>query len=141
MARITKSVSAMWSLVKCPKCGELVDPSALIYEEPTPPAGESDGKRWSFVWTTPRGDFCPKCEFPLSKYFGRLRWIRALMVGVAIVVVAFASQMLGHLFRLGDVYYQITKYAIRLGALVALVGTLGVVIGGKRGVVRAVDPM
>lgn len=88
--------------------------------------------RWSFLWLAPRGDFCPHCDFPLSKYFGRLKWIRTFVVGVAVVVLAFAGEIIGHIGRLGTTYFWIMRNAVRLGALVAAVGFTGVIVGGRR---------
>jgi hypothetical protein len=89
------------------------------------------GTRWSFIWTPPRGDFCPECDFPLSKYFGRLKWIRTMMVGVAIVVLAFIAQIFGSVGPDGPTFLPMMRQVMRIGAVVFGVGVVGIIIGGK----------
>ena len=137
MGRLSQRVSRVWSTVKCPGCGTLVARDLIVEAAPPPPTG-GDGKRWSFIWTAPRGDFCPECDFPLSKYFGRLKWIRALAVGVATVLLALAGEVVGQFGRFGATYFWIMRNAVRIGALVAGVGIVGVVVGGRHGRVRVV---
>jgi hypothetical protein len=105
MTRLTQRLSTMFSAVKCPRCGMLVQPDSLPAPEgpPDSPGPANDEKRWSFLWVAPRGDVCPECEFPLSKYFGRLKWIRTAGVGVSIVIVSLVFQNLaGHHHLRGD---------------------------------------
>ena len=112
MTRFTQSLNAAWSTVKCPRCGTKVDPAELAKADAEAAnaaadnAADPDGKRWSFLWTPPRGDFCPECEFPLSKYFGRIKWIRTLIVGVGIVILAVTVQIVGSVARLGEGFLQ-----------------------------------
>ncbi len=132
MARMTQRISAMWSAVKCPKCGMLVEPESLTLGGAVPTAQEGDNKRWSFLWLEPRGEICPECEFPLSKYFGRLKWIRTMMVGTAVVIVALILQVVGVIGRFGGLI-AIMKGAILFGAALASIGLVGVVVGGRHG--------
>jgi hypothetical protein len=104
-------------------------------DAPPPPVGEDD-KRWSFLWRLPRGDFCPECEFPLSKYYGRRNWIRTFMVGVAIAVGALVLQLVGAIGLFGFAYTRIMRTTILVGAGIAAVGLIGIVIGGRHGRVR-----
>jgi hypothetical protein len=128
----------MWSTVKCPRCSTLVDPKVLTVGGGPPPSEAEEGKRWSFLWTVPRGDFCPNCDFPLSKYFGRIKWIRTMAVGVAIVLVALALQLIGAIGRFAALN-ELMKYVIRIGAVVTMVGAVGIIVGGRHGRVRASD--
>ena len=139
MTRLTERMTAVWSTVKCPRCGTEIDPNKLASESESATPPEGDGKRWSFVWTPPRGDFCPECEFPMSKYFGRLKWIRTLAVGVGIVLVFLILQIIGAVGRFGEAYTVTMQIAVLLGGLIAIVGMIGVVIGGKHDTVRASD--
>ena len=132
MAPLRQRVSAMWSTVKCPRCGAMVPISPPPEASAPENQPRADGKRWSFVWRAPRGDFCPECDFPLSKYFGRLKWIRTLMVGLTIVLLALALQVVGVLAQLGGEYGTLMRNAVRVGAAVFAVGAVGVVVGGKR---------
>jgi hypothetical protein len=114
----------------------LVKPGALTVAKGSPDGlGEND-QRWSFLWSPPRGDFCPECEFPLSKYFGRLKWIRTMVVGVAIVLAALFLQIVGSVGRFGHTYIEIMRIVVIVGAIVAAVGIVGVLIGGRHGRVR-----
>ncbi|MCH7490612.1 MAG: hypothetical protein IID05_07945 [Gemmatimonadetes bacterium] len=132
MSRLSQRVNAMWTTVKCPKCDTLV-PVQKQNEvtAPTQPS-QGDGKRWSFIWLMPRGDFCPECDFPLSKYFGRLKWIRTVMVGVSIVLAALVLQVIGAIGQFGAAYLGVMRDVIRAGVLVFGVGAVGVVVGGRR---------
>ena len=137
MARLSQRVIEVWSKVKCPGCDALVDPRDLIVGDAVPTPAGGDGKRWSFIWLPPRGDFCPACDFPLSKYFGRLKWIRTLMVGVGIVVLGVVGEVVGQIGDLDSGYFWIMRNTVRIGALVGGVGVVGVVVGGRHGRVRA----
>ena len=139
MNRLTQRISTMWSAVKCPRCGRLVQPDTLLPEEGAPPPAADDEKRWSFLWTPPRGDVCPECDFPLSKYFGRLKWIRTFVIGVAIVLLSVALQLIGLGIRPGTRFVQFTMAGVLIGAAVAIIGALGVIIGGKHATVRVGD--
>ncbi len=136
MTRLTQRLSTMFSAVKCPRCGMLVQPGDLPLPEGPPGAPGGDEKRWSFLWVAPRGDVCPECEFPLSKYFGRLKWIRTLAGGVGIVMVSLVFQVVGSIGQLGTAYVRIWQTTILLGAVVAAIGFVGVVIGGRHRTVR-----
>ncbi|MCZ6737956.1 MAG: hypothetical protein O7B77_08260 [Actinobacteria bacterium] len=132
MSRLSQRVNAMWTTVKCPKCDTLVPvqkPSEVT--APTQPS-QGDGKRWSFIWLMPRGDFCPECDFPLSKYFGRLKWIRTVMVGVSIVLVALVLQVIGAIGQFGVDYLHLMRDVIRVGVVVFGVGAVGVIVGKRR---------
>jgi len=139
MTRLTQRMSAMWTSVKCPRCRTLVQPERLTAGEGTAAVPADDGKRWSFLWRPPRGDFCPDCGFPLSKYFGRLKWIRTVTIGLAIALVFLALQILGFRGFRSPTYMRVMRGGVLLGVVVALVGMVGIVIGGKRGPVRASD--
>jgi hypothetical protein len=139
MSRLTQRVTAVWTTVKCPRCGTQIDPEKLAAAaaDATPPEG--DGKRWSFVWTPPRGDFCPECEFPMSKYFGRLRWIRTLGIGAAMVIMFVTLQIIGSLLRIGEAYTITMQVLVLIGGIISIVGIIGIVVGGKHVTVRASD--
>jgi len=137
MPRLTQRVSTMWSMVKCPRCGMLVQPDDLTAPQGSPDSPGGDEKRWSFLWVAPRGDVCPECEFPLSKYFGRIKWIRTAMVGLAIVVLALVLQIGGVLVNAEPPYIHTMQVAILGGAIITAVGIVGVLIGGRHGTVRA----
>ncbi|MCH7717619.1 MAG: hypothetical protein IH876_15945 [Gemmatimonadetes bacterium] len=132
MTRLSQRVSAMWTTVKCPKCDTLVPVQKPSEVTAPPQPSQGDGKRWSFIWLMPRGDFCPECDFPLSKYFGRLKWIRTVMVGVSIVLVALVLQVIGAIGQFGAAYLGVMRDVIRAGVLVFGVGAVGVVVGGRR---------
>ncbi len=132
MTRLSQRVGAMWKTVKCPKCGTLVPVQKPSEVTAPPQPSQGGGKRFSFIWLMPQGDFCPECDFPLSKYFGRLKWIRTLMVGLTIVLLALALQVVGVLGQLGGEYGSLMRNAVRVGAAVFAVGAVGVVVGGKR---------
>ena len=141
MSRLSQRMSAMWSTIRCPRCRALVPVERPIEplgpsDAPAPP-GQEEGKRWSVLWTAPRGDFCPERDFPLSKYFGRIKWIRTLMVGVGIVLVAIVFQIVGVVGLFGHAYIRTVQIVVALGAAVALVGAVGVVVGGKHGRISA----
>lgn len=136
MNRLSQRISTVWSLVKCPRCGTLVQPQPELSGIDPQNPGVDQNKRWSFLWTLPRGDFCPECEFPLSKYFGRLKWIRTMMVGVAIVLLALVLQLIGVGLTLGMPYVRFMRGTILVGAAVVAVGLLGVLIGGRHKAVR-----
>ena len=138
MTRLTQRLSTMFSAVKCPRCGMLVQPDTISSPEDPPdlPGGGGDEKRWSFLWVAPRGDVCPECEFPLSKYFGRLKWIRTAAVGVFIVMVSLLFQIIGSIGQLGTAFVRIWQTTILFGAVVAAIGIVGVVVGGRHRTVR-----
>ena len=136
MTRLSQSISGMWSAVKCPRCGNLVQPMRSSIVDARPTQAPEDDKRWSFLWAAPRGDFCPECDFPLSKYFGRLKWIRIVMVGVTISIVALLLQLVGAIGLFGFTYIRIMRSIVLFGAIVACVGAVGVLIGGRHGRVR-----
>ena len=137
--RVSHRVSAMWSTVKCPKCETRVPVGAALGTgRPSQQAANVDaeaesGTRWSFIWTPPRGDFCPECDFPLSKYFGRLKWIRTMMVGVAIVILAFIAQVIGAVGPDGPTFLPMMRQVMRVGAVVFGIGVVGIIIPGKHG--------
>lgn len=135
MSRLSQRISSVWTAVKCPKCGMLVAPTSQPAGDGKP-AGDAQGKRWSFLWVEPRGDFCPECEFPLSKYFGRLKWIRTAMIGVAVVLAALVLQLLGIVLILGPRYNTVMKSALLVGAAATVIGVAGVVIGGRHAAPR-----
>lgn len=138
MTRLTQRLSTMFSAVKCPRCGMLVQPDSLPAPEgpPDSPGPANDEKRWSFLWVAPRGDVCPECEFPLSKYFGRLKWIRTAGVGVSIVIVSLVFQIVGSIGQLGTAFVRIWQTTIIFGAIVAAIGIIGVLVGGRHRTVR-----
>ena len=130
MSRLTQSISAMWSTVKCPRCGKSVHPDqiALAGVSATPGASE---KRWSLLWLPPRGDVCPECDFPISKYIGRLKWIRLMMVSVLIVLVALFLQMIALVAQVDAVYIAVLKRTVLAGAGLFVVGSAGVILGRR----------
>jgi hypothetical protein len=141
MNRLSQRISTAWHGVKCPRCGMFVLPTgAPVSDAPPTPIGEDD-KRWSFFWRLPRGDFCPECEFPLSKYFGRLKWIRTFMVGVGIAVGALLLQFVGAIGLFGFTYIKVMRIAIMVGAGVTAIGLVGIIVGGRHGRVRIPDKM
>jgi hypothetical protein len=121
--------------VKCPRCGAVAEP-VFSDETAVPETADRGSERWSFVWTAPRGDFCPECDFPLSKYVGRLKWVRTMSVGVAIVVVGFLLQIIGVLRVAGSAYVRVMQAIVLTGAIVFVIGAVGVIVGGKHGRVR-----
>lgn len=133
MARLTQRVSAMLTTVTCPRCGTVVDPKNIVTEDSAP------GERRSYLWLAPRGDFCPKCDFPLSKYFGRIQWIRTMAAGVMLVLIAFVCELVGAMIRFPEWYYTVMRNLIRLGALVTAVGAVGVLIGRRHAAVNAIE--
>lgn len=133
MARLSKRVSKMLTTVTCPRCGTVVDPNNVVTEPGTP------GERRSYLWSSPRGDFCPNCDFPLSKYFGRIQWIRAMAAGVLLVLIAFVCELVGALIRFPEWYYTVMRNLIRLGAIVTAVGAVGVLIGRRHAGVSAIE--
>jgi len=139
MTRLTQRLSTVWSTVKCPRCGNVVHPDMLGIEGASPASPPQDEKRWSFLWVAPRGDICPECDFPLSKYLGRLKWIRIMTVGVTIVVIAFLLQVAGSIGQLGDAYVAVTRKVILVGAAIFAVGFVGVIIGGRHKTMRISD--
>lgn len=139
MSRLSQRISAVWSSVRCPRCNALVDPAALLRADPRPAEGSANDKRWSFIWVQPRGDFCPECEFPLSKYFGRLKWIRTLMVGVAILVVFFVAQFVVVIRNMGTPLVRVMQVGVFTGALIAGVGIVGTIVGGRHGRISAAE--
>ena len=140
MSRLTQRVTAVWTTVKCPRCGAQIDPDTLTTAELAANIPEQpEGKRWSFVWTPPRGDFCPDCDFPMSKYFGRLKWIRTLSVGVAAIILFVTLQIIGSMARFGEAYTVTMQVLVLAAGAVALVGMAGVIVGGKHKTVRASD--
>lgn len=139
MSRLSQRISAVWSTVKCPRCNAQVNPHALVRDELPPGAAEATEERWSFIWVRPRGDFCPECEFPLSKYFGRLKWIRTLMVGVAILLVFFLLQFIVVIRNMGTPLVRVMQVGVFTGALVAGVGIVGTIVGGRHGRISAAE--
>jgi hypothetical protein len=133
MARLTQRVSALLTTVTCPRCGTVVDPNTIVTEDASP------GERRSYLWVAPRGDFCPNCDFPLSKYFGRIQWIRTMAAGVVLVLVGFVCELVGAMIRFPEWYYFVMRNVIRLGAILTAIGALGVLIGKKHTGVRALD--
>ena len=128
MKRLSDSISAAWSTVKCPGCRRFVVPVVL----PTSDA-ESGGEaapRWSFIWTQPRGEVCPECQFPLERYAHRVIWIRLFLTGVVLLgmsaVLLVLSLVGGTNGKLADAPAVVTT----LGVVVLLVGLAGIVIGG-----------
>ncbi len=137
--RVSQRVSAMWSTVKCPKCETRVPVGAALGTgRPSQQAANVDaeaesGTRWSFIWTPPRGDFCPECDFPLSKFFGRLKWILTMMVGVAIVISAFIAQVIGAVGPDGPTFLPMMRQVMRVGVVVFGIGVVGIIIPGRHG--------
>ncbi len=138
MTRLTQRLSTMFSAVKCPRCGMVVQPDSIpAPQDPSSaPVAGGDEKRWSFLWVAPRGDVCPECEFPLSKYFGRLKWIRTAAFGVLIVMVSLLLQIVGSIGQLGTAFVRIWQMTIIVGAVIAAVGIVGVIVGGRHRTVR-----
>ncbi len=132
MTRLSQRVSAMWTTVKCPKCDTLVPVRKPSEVTPPQQGSQGGGKRFSFIWLMPHGDFCPECDFPLSKYFGRLKWIRTVMVGVSIVLVALVLQVVGAIGQFGADYLRVMRDVIRVGVVVFGVGAVGVIVGRRR---------
>ncbi|UCG88687.1 MAG: hypothetical protein JSW71_09170 [Gemmatimonadota bacterium] len=124
-------------MVKCPRCGMLVQPDNLPAPQGSPDSSGGDEKRWSFLWVAPRGDVCPECEFPLSKYFGRLKWIRTTMVGLVIVALALVLQIGGVIASAEPPYIHTMQAAIIVGAAITAVGIIGVLIGGRHRTIHA----
>ena len=139
MARLSQRISAVWNTVRCPRCNATVDPGTLVRDGIPARDSEAVQKRWSFIWVQPRGDFCPECEFPLSKYFGRLKWIRTLMVGVAVLVVFFVLQFIVVIRNMGTPLVRVMQVGVFTGALVAMVGIVGPIVGGKHGRIDAAE--
>lgn len=139
MSRLTQRVTAVWSTVKCPRCGARVDPNNLgSGDQSAQPPADSE-KRWSFVWTPPRGDFCPECEFPMSKYFGRIKWIRTFGVGIVMVLLFVTMQIIGSVARIGEAFTVTMQILVALGGIISIIGIVGIIVGGKRAAVRAAD--
>lgn len=133
MSRLSQRVSAMWSTVKCPRCETVVPVSQATAMPSAPPPSQAAGdKRWSFIWLAPRGDFCPECDFPLSKYFGRIKWIRLAMIGVGLVFLGLVLQIFGVLAQYEPGYFTVMKAVLNTGVGIFAIGMAGVVVGGRR---------
>ncbi len=131
MKRISQRISAAVTMVTCPGCGTQVTPA--MAEAGTSPPEELGGKRWSFIWLKPRGATCPQCGFPLARYFGRLKWIRLFLAGVALTTLAGAFAVLGMIGGVGGWVSWTTRVLGILGLTGLLVGGIGLVVGGRHG--------
>lgn len=68
----------------------------------------------------------------MSKYFGRLKWIRTVTVGVGILALAFVVQVVAVARYMSNEFVDSIKIVVLFGALVAAIGTVGVVLGPRR---------
>ncbi|NIN09974.1 MAG: hypothetical protein GTN62_01025 [Gemmatimonadales bacterium] len=137
MKRLSDRISAAISGVKCPGCGERVVPT-LVSSGDT--AASTAGKRWSFIWLPPRGEVCPKCDFPLARYAGRRKWIWLFLAGPVLLAVAmllFVSSLIGNLPGWFGWLPRVTAAA---GLVAFLVGFVGLIVGGRHGPVRSDIP-
>ena len=130
--RLSQTISTAWSTVKCPRCGKHVRPNQLVAASGMPvPMEGGDQKRWSLLWLPPRGDVCPDCDFPISKYMGRIKWIRLMMVSVLVVLVALLLQMMALVAQIDALYIAVLKRVILVGAVLFAVGLVGVIVGRR----------
>jgi hypothetical protein len=134
MPGVHKRVSAVFTGdVLCPGCGKLVEPALLPQPDGAGEASQT-GERWSFVWRPPSGRVCPECSFPLERYARRLKWIRALGVGVVLVtlsVLLFVLGMIGGELSSGVRLAQQVLGGV--GVLVIALGLVGIIVGGRSG--------
>lgn len=114
--------------VQCPGCGQYVVPSGGVL------AGKSDrapgARGWSSLWQGTGGDFCPNCDFPLSRYAARIGWIRLLFVGIVLLMLQplfFVLALMGALHGWFAWLVAGTATAGLGGVILALVG---ITIGG-----------
>ncbi len=138
MNRVSKRLSAAISTIKCPGCSQRVLPTTLGAASPTPAptppsAEDTGGRRWSFIWVPPRGEFCPECGFPLSRYVARLKWVRLFSAGVVLLAIALSFFVLSQITNLGEALTWPLRIAAGAGLVTFLVGLGGIIIGGPRG--------
>ncbi|NIN09979.1 MAG: hypothetical protein GTN62_01050 [Gemmatimonadales bacterium] len=136
MSRVSDRIGRALSSVKCPGCGNYVVPS-IIPSGVGAAAGEQvEGKRWSFVWRPPRGEVCPQCDFPLSRYAGRIKWIRLFTAGVVLLTAAILLYVLGRISDLGGWFGWVMRATALVGVVAFLIGLVGLVVGGRHGPVQ-----
>jgi hypothetical protein len=129
-ARISERVAAALATVRCPGCGHFVVPTIAPAEDSDD--AEDTAERWSFIWLPPRGEICPDCDFPLERYLHRRKWVWLLMGGVAILTISLFFVALAWVSGAqSGPLRQIPVVAAGTGLAVFLVGTIGIVIGGR----------
>lgn len=152
--RISDRISTAFAAVKCPGCRRYVVPTTGPATTPEAAAPAPAGKRWSFIWLPPRGEVCPACSFPLSRYAGRRKWVRLFLAGVVLLVSSFLFSLSAGMSGLGGSMWGPLECALtaeafpgclgwlgRLTAGVGLVaflgGLVGIIVGGRHGPMRA----
>jgi hypothetical protein len=135
MGRISERISEAMSTVECPGCGKRVVPTPAAppdaSAQPSAPPAEGD-QRWSFIWRPPSGQVCPECFFPLARFARRLKWVRTFSAGLVILVIALMLFVLWLLNPASDWPVQAARLVAAVGAVVLLVGVVGIVVGGRR---------
>jgi hypothetical protein len=128
MNRISTRISAAFSGVKCPGCGNHVVPTL----PPGEAAASRPGERFSFVWRPPSGGVCPQCGFPLARFAKRVKWIRLFGSGVVLIGIAVVLLVLvGGEIDLTWVPV-LARVLLSLGGLAIVVGLVGLTVGGRR---------
>lgn len=128
ISRISQSIGAAVSAVKCPGCNQRVVPTIVGGT----PAGESNEGRWSFIWVAPRGAVCPENQFPLARYARRAKWLRLLFLGIASLAVTASLFVLQIIGGPTSTMSTIVRVLGTVGALLLVVGLVGVIVGGRR---------
>lgn len=130
MARLSDRISSALSSIRCPGCGKFVVPTYATGAE-SPPATATEGKRWSFAWRPPRGLFCPECQFPLSRYQKRVKWVRLFLAGVVFLTLALLLWMVDLFGSGGGVPPWVLPSALGIGGVTFVVGLIGLIVGGR----------
>jgi len=75
----------------------------------------------------------------MSKYFGRLKWIRTFGIGIVTVLVFVTLQIIGSVARIGEAFTVTMQILVGIGGVVSIIGIIGIIVGGKHETVRAAD--
>ncbi len=79
----------------------------------------------------PAGETCPECSFPLSRYAIRVKWLRAALIGAMLFGVAVVGIGLTLAMGFADTIGMVLLVAAAAGFVVAAVGLVGMLLGGR----------
>ena len=130
--RISERISARITGVRCPGCGAFVTPTLPDTSAAADAAAAKPGGRWSFVWRPPSGEVCPECSFPLARFARRLKWMWLFRIGVMLLTITFVILLIQQIGQTSVRGGWVVGVLGGVGLLAALIGIVGLVLGGRR---------
>lgn len=133
-SQIGDRINTAFSHVVCPGCSKNVEPTVVASDDDGSDTHEDpNGERWSFIWRPPRGEVCPECSFPISRFAYRRKWIKLLMTGIVILTISALLFIVAMMSDFPGWLGWLVRVSFTAGIVTVVAGIVGIVIGGRHG--------